>query len=73
MKKLIEIQAVLNRIEELTLLPKYHSKFNYLNDTKMQIECFCWDQAKIYKELLDNSTRMTIYMLNNTTIEINVW
>lgn len=71
MEKLIAIQALVNQMEELTITEKkYHSKFNYLNDSTMQIETYCWDQAKTYKDLFDNMYGITVYMQGNSTIEI---
>lgn len=70
MEKLIKIQTLVNQIEDLTLEMQYHSTFNYLNDKKMQIKTFCWDQARTYKDLLDNIKDVNIYMEGNSTIEI---
>ena len=70
MEKLIEIQAVVNKIEDLTLDPKYHSKFNYLDDKRMQLETYCWKQASSYKDIFDSMMDIVVYIINNSTIEI---
>ena len=69
MKKLIEIQAVINKIEDLIDL-KYKTEFDYVDDKNLFITCFCKEHAMKLMMLL-GSTRETIwYFESNTKIEI---
>lgn len=70
MKKLIEIQEVITRIEELTLDVKFHSSFNYLNEHELEIKSFCFDQTSVYKKILDNMKGALVIIESNTTIRI---
>lgn len=69
MKKLIEIQAVINKIEDLTDL-KYKTEFDYVNDKNLIIKCFYKDHAMMLMMMLSNTPDTVWYFKSNTEIEI---
>lgn len=71
MKTLIQIQAVINLIEDLTLTSKkYHSTFKYQREDLMTIETYAVEHTLNLMATFKHGNGYSLYLKDNNTIEV---